>query len=72
MVRVGFFMSRLIVLAAILSTFVNVLFGMVNGHNIDDDNNITEIISINESQYCFVDQNTIRISDNFTTELNML
>ena len=34
---------------------------------IDDDS--VEIISLNESQYCFVNQNTIRVSDNFTSEL---
>jgi len=39
---------------------------LVNG-NVDTDNE--EIISLNESQYCFVNQNTIRVSDNFTSEL---
>ena len=52
-------MSRLIVLA-LLSMFVN-------GTAINDDN--VQIISLNESQYCFVNQNTIRVSDNFTSEL---
>ena len=63
MARAAVFISSRIILA-FLSMFVNVLYGYVN-----DDNNITEIISINESQYCFVNQNTIRVSDNFTTEL---
>ena len=52
-------MSRLIVLA-FLSMFVNGT--AMNGDNV-------EIISLNESQYCFVNQNTIRVSDNFTREL---
>jgi len=33
----------------------------------DDDS--VEVISLNESQYCFVNQNTIRVSDDFTSEL---
>jgi len=32
------------------------------------DGNV-EIISLNKSQYCFVNQNTIRVSNNFTSEL---
>ena len=32
------------------------------------DGNV-EIISLNKSQYCFVNQTTIRVSDNFTSEL---
>jgi len=42
----------------------------VNGQSVsmtDDDS--VEIITLNESQYCFVNQNTIRVSDNFTSEL---
>jgi len=39
---------------------------LVHG-SVDTDNE--EIISLNESQYCFVDQSTIRVSDNFTSEL---
>jgi len=35
--------------------------------SVDTDNE--EIISLNESQYCFVNQSTIRVSDNFTSEL---
>ena len=51
---------------------VQVLFGLLVNVNtlpsvIDDDS--VEIISLNESQYCFVNQNTIRVSDNFTSEL---
>ena len=34
---------------------------------IDDDS--VDIISLNESEYCFVNQTTIRVSDNFTSEL---
>ena len=43
---------------------------------LDSSNSLTslcdgsvDIISLNESQYCFVNQNTIRVSDNFTSEL---
>ena len=51
--------SRLIVMA-----FFSML---VNGTAINQDN--VEIILLNESQYCYVNQNAIRVSDNFTSEL---
>ena len=56
--------SRLIVLA-FLSMFVN---GEVNYGTVIKGDSV-ETIFLNESQYCFVNQNTIRISDNFTSEL---
>ena len=43
-----------------LSVFVN--GAVMNNGNL-------EVIALNESQYCFVNQNTIRVSDNFTSEL---
>ena len=52
-------MVALIIVLAFLSMFVN---GTVNDDSV-------EIISLNESQYCYVNQNTIRVSDNFTSEL---
>ena len=39
----------------------------MNGPSYSTSN--VEIISLNESQYCFVKQNTIRVSNNFTSEL---
>ena len=49
----------LLIALAFLSMFVN--------GTVTDDN--VEVISLNESQYCIVNKNTIRVSDNFTTEL---
>ena len=56
----------------VLLVFAVVLFAVcVNGNfllNVIDDDSV-EIILLNESQYCFVNQNTIRVSNNFTSEL---
>ena len=57
--KIVILISRLIVL-----TFLSMI---VNGAVINDDN--VEMISLKESQYCYVNQNAIRISDNFTSEL---
>jgi len=45
----------------------------VNGAviSIINDSNV-EVISLNESQHFFVNQNTIRFSDNFTSELQVI
>ena len=53
--------SQLIVLA-----FLSML---VSGTVMNDHDDNVEIISLNESQYCFVNLTTIRVSDNFTSEL---
>ena len=56
---------RLFVELFLLVTFI------VNGNSlpVTDDDTSVEVISLNESQYCFVDQNTVRVSDDFTSEL---
>jgi len=56
--------SRFIVLPMALT----IVFPLLNGSVIDADNSV-DIISLTESQYCFVDHGTIRVSDNFTSEL---
>ena len=55
-----------------LLVFAVALFAIcVNGNSLPSmiDDGSVEIISLNESQYCFVNQNTIRVRDNFTSEL---
>ncbi|XP_065911484.1 uncharacterized protein [Dysidea avara] len=56
----------MVILISRLSVLV-FLSVFVNGAVMNDGN--LEVIALNESQYCFVNQNTIRISDNFTSEL---
>ena len=56
----------MVILISRLSVLV-FLSVFVNGAVMNDGN--LEVIALNESQYCFVNQNTIRINDNFTSEL---
>ena len=55
--------SRFVVLPVAL-----IIVLLLNGSVIDADNSV-DIISLTESQYCFVNHGTIRVSDNFTSDL---
>ena len=58
---------QLLLLVSFIVQVIGIPLPSVTDVMMDDDS--VEIISLNESQYCFVNQNTIRVSDDFTSEL---
>ena len=57
------------VVALILQLIVLAFLSMFVSGEVNVNGDDVEIISLKESQYCFVNQNAIRVSDNFTSEL---
>ena len=64
--------SGLLVLSVLFSALLVNGDVIMSGHDEMMGNDTVEIISLNISQYCFVDDNTIRISLNTTALLNII